>query len=230
MKIILSTLLLAVVLFAGAVFYFFKPAGLGISYTNGDLKSIQSKLKVRFESLPNDAKTDKKLIVFGAHPVETSFTSQELTAAVDNRHNQYVYFPFHNVQIRVNTDGSVEGTATVNYNDTVNYLLVLGVSYQDIIKAAAKFKVPNINIPVYLKASGSILNNLGHINIHSVKIANISIPENLVKQYGPGINDLVESVIRERQPSYNIEKLEVKDSKVYFKGTSPDVEMAARKL
>ena len=231
MRIILYLFFLVAVLFIGAVFYFFKPAGLCITYTQENLKSVYSKLNVKFEPLsPDLIKKGKTLIVAGAHPVDVSFSSEELTAAVDNRRKNYVYFPFRNVQIRINSDGTVEGAATVNFNDAANYLVALCVSYEDIVKAAAKFKVPNVNIQIYLKANGSILNNLGHINIQAAKIANIPVPQNLVNQYGPGVNDLVESVIKDRQPSYNIEKLEVVDGKVHFKGTSPDKEQAARSL
>lgn len=231
MRLIISLLLLFTIVFVGFVFYFSRPKNLGIKYTQEDLKSIYSKLNVKFEPLSKDVlKTGKTLIVAGSHPVDESFTSQELSAVIDNRYKQYVYFPFRNVQIKVNSDGSVEGSATITYNDAVNYLVALGVSYQDIVKAAAKFKVPKVSFPVYLKASGSILNNLGHIKIESANIANIPIPQNLVDQYGPSINDLVEDVIKERQPSYNIEKLEVVKGKVHFKGSSPDVEQAARSL
>lgn len=228
MRFIFSLLFLIVLIAAGSYFYFLRPQNLGIVYSQKDLNLANEKLKVRFEALSKDLKTDKTIIVAGAHPVDQSFTSEELTALVDNRHKQYIYFPFRNVQIRVNKDGTVEGTATVTYNDAVNYLVALGVSYQDIVKAAAKFQVPKIGFPVYLKAKGSIINNLGHIKIESAKIANVPIPQNLVDQYGPGVNDLAQSVIKERQPSYNIETLKAIDGKVYFKGTSPDVEMAAR--
>ncbi len=231
MRFIISLLLLFAIVFVGFVFYFSKPKNLGIKYTQEDLKSIHSRLNVKFEPLSKDvSKTGKTLIVAGSHQVDEYFTSQELTAAVDNRNKQYVYFPFNNVQIRVNADGSIEGSATVTYNDAVNYLVALGVSYQDIIKAAAKFNVPKVGFPVYLKASGSIVNNLGHIKIHSANIANIPVPQNFVDQYGPGVNDLIEDVIKDRQPSYNIEKLEIIEGKVHFKGTSPDIEQAVRSL
>lgn len=230
MKFILSFLVIFAFLVGGAFFYLTRPKDLGIKYTEKDLKSIYSKLNVKFESLPTNSGTGKTLIVSGAHPVDQYFTSQELTAGADNRQKQYAYFPFKNVQIRINSDGSVEGSAVVTYNDAVNYLMALGVSSGDIAEAAAKFKVPKANLPVYLKASGSITNNASNITISSATIANIPVPQDLVNQYGPSINDLVESVIEERRPSYNIEKLEVVNGKVHFKGTSPDVEQAARSL
>ncbi len=230
MKFLLSLILIIAALAAGAFFFLRQPKDLGITYTQADLKSIYGKLNVVFEPLPSNAGTEKTLIVSGAHPVDTTFSSQELTAGADNRRKNYIYFPFRSVQIRVNPDGSVEGSATVNYHDAVNYLVALGVSYQDVVKAAAKFKVPDVNLPVYLKATGAVTNNLSKITIQSATIANIPVPQGLVNQYGPGVNDLVESVIKDRQPSYNIEKLEIVDGKVHFKGTAPDKEQAARSL
>jgi hypothetical protein len=226
MKVLLSFLLIVIILVAGSFFFLTRPKNLGITYTPANLKSISEKLKVDYESLSASAGTEKTLIASGAHPVDATFSSEELTAGADNRRKNYVYFPFHNVQIRVNADGSIEGTATVNYQDAVNYLMALGVSSRDITEAAAKFKVPHINLPVYLKASGSITNNVGAISIQAATIANIPVPQGLVNQYGPGINGLVESVIKERQPSYNVEKLEVVSGQVHFKGTSPDKEQA----
>lgn len=228
MKTVLAIFLIVVILFSAGVLYMSQPKYLGVKYSDADLKSSYEKLKVTYEPLPSDAPKGKTLMVSGSHPVDQSFSSEELTALADNRKKNYAYFPFRKVQIRVNPEGSVEGAATVNYQSAVNYLLALGVSNKDITEAAAKFKVPNANLPVYLKVSGSVVNNLGHITVQSASIANIPVPQNLVNKYGPGINNLVESVIRDRQPSYNIEKLEVTDGKVHFKGTSPDVEMAVR--
>lgn len=228
MKKLLFIIIILIVLLAAAGWYLLKPKALGVSYTQKDLDSIKQKVGVTFAPLPIDQATTKAIIVSGAHPVDQSFSSAELTAAVDNRHNDYAYFPFRNAQIRVNQDGTVEGSATINYQDAVNYLLTLGVSQKDITDGAAKFKIPNTNLPVYLKASGAIINNNSQISFSAASIANISVPEDLIKQFQPAINSLIESVIKSRQPSYNIEKLEVVNGAVHFKGTSPDVEMAAK--
>ena len=230
MKKFLLVLILFAALLAAAGWYLLKPKALGISYTQKDLDSIKQKVTVTFAPLPADAPATKTIIVSGAHPVDQTFTSAELTAAVDNRHNDYAYFPFRNVQIRVNPDGSVEGSGTINYQDAVNYLLTLGVSQKDITEGAAKFKIPNANLPVYLKASGAIINNDSQINFVTASIANINVPENLIKEFQPAVNGLIESVIKSRQPSYHIEKLEVVNGQIHFAGTAPDLEMAAKSV
>lgn len=230
MKIVLSVLLLVGALFVAAVVLLSKPKFLGVRYTDADLKSIYNKVNVKFEPLDQAKNGGKTLVVSGSHPVDTTFSSEELTAGADNRSRNYAYFPFRNLQIRINGDGSVEGSATVGFSDAVNYLVALGVSYSDIMKGAQKFKIPNATLPVYLKVKGAVENNQSNITVMGAEISRIPIPAGLVNRYGPQINDLVEQVIRERQPSYNIEKLEVAGGKVHFKGTAPDIEQAVKSL
>src|SRR3989338_8766447 len=193
MKKLFIILIIIFVLIGGGIFYLLQPKSLGISYTPEDLTSFKNKINVTYEPLPTDTPLGRTLIVSGNHPVDKSFNSQELTAAVDNRHRIYSYFQFRKVQIRINSDGSVEGSATVNYEDAVNYLLSLGVSSADISEGTNKFKIPNTNLPVYLKVSGSVINNKSQIDIQQAQIANISVPKNLIDEYGPGLNGLIES-------------------------------------
>lgn len=181
-----------------------------------------SKVNVTFEPLPAGAPAGKSLIVSGSHPVDQTFSSEELTAAADNRSSQYAYFPFRHVQIKVGADGSVEGSAVVNYSDAVRYLAALGVSSQDIAEGAKKFNIPNASLPVYLKVSGSIANNKSSITVHQAQIARINIPENLINEYAPAPNGLIDSIIKTRQPSYNIQKLGVENGNIHFVGTAPD--------
>lgn len=226
MKKIFIILIIIFVLAGTGIFYLLRPRTLGVSFTAQDLTSFKNKINVTYQSLPTDTPLGRALIASGSHPVDQSFSSEEISAAADNRSEVYAYFPFHNIQIRVNNDGSVEGSATVNYKDAVNYLMSLGASSEDISKAAQKFKIPNADLPVYLKVSGEVENNVSRIDVLDAKIANIGVPQGLMDEYGPGLNELVEEVIKDRQPSYNIQKLEVVDGKVRFKGSSPDIEQA----
>lgn len=230
MKKLFFAVILFLALLAAAGWYLLKPKALGVSYTQKDLEQIKQKVAVTFAPLPADQAATKTIIVSGTHPVDQSFSSAELTAAVDNRHNDYAYFPFRNVQIRVNQDGTVEGSGTINYQDAANYLLTLGISQKDITEGTAKFKIPNASLPVYLKASGAIINNDSQVNFAAASIANISVPENLIKEFQPAVNSLIESVIKSRQPSYNIAKLEVINGQIHFAGTAPDLEMAAKSI
>lgn len=224
MKKLLVIFLAIIVLAVGGIIYLLQPKSLGIRYTAEDLQSFNDKIKVRSEALPTNTPLGSTLVAIGAHPVDQTFTSQEVTAAADNRKKVYVYFPFTKVQIRVNADGTVDGSATVRLKDGINYLLSIGVSNEDIQEGISKFKIPNAAIPVSLKVSGNVINNQSQISVHQAQIAGIGVPQNLIDQYAPGLNTLVEKIIKDRSPSYSIEKLEVTDGKVRFKGTSPDTE------
>lgn len=228
MKKLLVLFLILLVLAVGAIFYLLRPKTLGVTYTPQDLESINKKLGVAFETLPTDAPKEKTLVFTGSHKVDTLLSSEELTAVADKRHEQFPLFPFRNVQIRVNPDGSVEGSGTINYKDALNYLVALGVSPSDVARGAEKFKIPNTNIPVYLKVTGSIVNNESTISVSSAKAAGISVPENLLNEYAPALNVFIESILKERSPNYNIESLKVVGNKIQFKGSSPDLEQAAR--
>ena len=55
-----------------------------------------------------------------------------------------------------------------------------------------------ISLAVYLKVSGNIENNVSNIKVTDAKIANIPVGQDLINEYGPGLNELVESVIQNR--------------------------------
>lgn len=230
MKKILFVLLGIIVLVGAGIFYLLQPKNLGISYAATDLASSYKKVGVAFEPLPAGSPPGKSLIVSGSHPVDQTFSSEELSAAADNRSREYAYFPFRHLQIRVNADNSVEGSAIVSYADAVRYLVALGVSPEDIAEGAKKFNIPNASLPVYLKVSGSVANNKSSISVHQAQIAHINIPQNLVNNYAPALNGLIDSVIKSRQPSYNIQTLTVAGGTVHFVGTAPDKEQAVKSL
>ena len=210
-----------------AIWWLLQPTNLGVTYAAADREAFYQKLGIVFEALPKSE--SKTLVLSGTHRVDQTFTSAELSAAADNRSRQYAYFPFRNVQIRVNTDGTVEGSGTVRYTDAVRYLVALGVSSSDIEEAAKKFNIPAVDIPVYLKASGDITQNTSNITIHEAKIARISVPANLVQEYAPAINPLIDMIIKSRPPT-SIEKLEVTNGAVRVVGTAPNIERAVQRL
>src|SRR3990167_5736084 len=123
-----------------AVFGSNQPKKLGITYTQKDKKSADEKLGVKYSQLSAEEK-EKGLVLKGSHPVDKSLTSQELTALADTRQKQFALFPFKKVQIRINTDNTIEGSAILEFNTDLNYLLTLGVPLEQINQAVDKFKI-----------------------------------------------------------------------------------------
>ena len=205
-----------------------KPKDLGIKYSDSDKTTAVEKLQVKFSQLSPNAK-EKGLVLKGFHPVDKTFSSQELTALADTRQKQFGLFPFKNAQIKINKDGTAEGSAVLEFNTAVDFLQDLGVSLKQINQAVDKFKILKGEIPVYLKVSGDVSNNVSNIAVKSVEISKIRVPQPLVNLYGPNLNNLVEDVIAKRKPHYGIKSLKIEDGKVHFNGTSPDEEFARGK-
>ncbi|OGK12632.1 hypothetical protein A3C98_00875 [Candidatus Roizmanbacteria bacterium RIFCSPHIGHO2_02_FULL_37_15] len=211
-----------------AVFGSNQPKKLGITYTQKDKKSADEKLGVKYSQLSAEEK-EKGLVLKGSHPVDKSLTSQELTALADTRQKQFALFPFKKVQIRVNPDGTVEGSGILEFNTALNFLQTLEVPLGEVNKAIDKFKILRGELPVYLKVSGEVVNNISNLAVKSAEIARIPIPQALVSQYGPSLNSLVEDIVSKRQPNYEIRSLKVESGQVHFVGSSPDEEWARGK-
>lgn len=205
-----------------------KPKDLGIKYNDQTKKSAVSKLDVVFEQLPKSS-TNKSLELTGSHAVDQVFSSEELTALADTRQSQYKYFPFKQVQIRVNSDGSVEGSAILEFNTALSYLQTMGVSIEQVNTAVDKLKIIRGNLPVYLKGFGEVINNESRITIQSAQIARINVPQGYINTYGPAVNTLVDKVISSRRPNYDVQSLKVENGKIHFVGSSPDKEYAIGK-
>lgn len=214
--------------FLSAVFGTNKPKDLGIKYSDSDKTAAVEKLQVKYSQLSPNAK-EKGLILKGFHPVDKTFSSQELTALADTRQKQFGLFPFKNVQIKINKDGTVEGSAVLEFNTAVDFLQDLGVSLKQINQAVEKFRILKGEIPVYLKVSGDVSNNVSNIAVKSVEISKIRVPQPLVNLYGQNLNNLVEDILAKRKPHYDIKSLKIEDGQVHFAGTSPDEEWARGK-
>src|SRR3989344_9055894 len=206
-----------------------KPKNLGIKYTLEDKKTAVEKLGIKYDQLSAKETAEKGLVLKGSHPVDKSLTSQELTALADTRQKQFALFPFKKVQIRVNPDGTVEGSGILEFNTALNFLQTLEVPLGEVNKAIDKFKILRGELPVYLKVSGEVVNNISNLAVKSAEIARIPIPQALVSQYGPSLNSLVEDIVSQRKPHYDIKSLKVEEGKIHFVGSSPDEECARGK-
>lgn len=205
-----------------------KPKDLGVKYSVEDKTNAVEKLAVKYGQLSSGA-AEKGLVLKGFHPVDKTFTSSELTALADTRQKQFSLFPFKNVQIKINQNGTAEGSGVLEFNTAVDFLQGLGVSLGQINQAVDKLKILRGEIPVYLKVSGDVSNNVSNISVKSAEISKIKVPQTLINLYGPRINDLVEEIVSQRKPHYDIKSLKVEDGKVHFVGNSPDEEWAKGK-
>lgn len=198
-----------------------KPKDLGIKYSQDAFDSGHEKSGVRLESLDEIKVKGETIVQIGKHLVKDSFTSEEVTAAAQNR--KWVDYPFRQTQVRFNQDGTTEASGIIKFSRLFNYLTAIGVSSSDIEKGMDKFKIPKMDLPFYIKISGSVTDNMVQCNIHRFEIGKIPIPMQFITSYTPVVNRFLEDGIR-RSPSYYVDSLSFHDGQVYFDGALPDIE------
>lgn len=83
-----------------------KPRDLGVIYTEADRLSGRAKSQMEYVSLANADTTPGGFQTLGSRPVTAELTSAEITAIMNNK--PWKYYPYKNVQLKFNADGSAE--------------------------------------------------------------------------------------------------------------------------
>lgn len=199
-----------------------KPKDLGIKYSQAAYDSGYRKSSVKVEAITKPVSPKESIATIGSHPVKDSFTSEEVTAAAQNRN--WIYWPFNQIQVRFNQDGTGEASGLINITKIFPYLSSLGVSAADVEKAMAKFNLPKTNLVFYIKVSGSVKDNQVDCKISRFEIGRIPIPMNYITQYTPAVNNFLEKNVLGNRPGYNIKSMTIADGKLLYDGTLPDIE------
>jgi hypothetical protein len=102
-----------------------KPRDLGITYTEADRQSARDKSQVEYQALPDNTPDELSLQRIGSRPVTASFTSAEITALMNDR--PYKYWPYEDVQMKFNADGSVEVSGSLIKDRVPGYAAAIGI-------------------------------------------------------------------------------------------------------
>lgn len=188
MKIFLGIIfvtIITVILFLGylgfvpgvsAIFGSSKPRDLGVKYTEADRASGRAKSQLEYGELPAGTPDEISLQRIGSRPVTTAFTSSEITALMNDR--PFKYWPYKNVQMKFNADGSAEVSGQLIKSRLPGYMASIGIS-----KTVADKVVQYLpsNTVFYVKGKASLTNN--HVSLldpSKVEIGRMSIPINLL--------------------------------------------------
>jgi len=203
-----------------------KPKDLGIIITPEDSKKAQEKSGVRLIELPKDTSIANSYLLEGQRSASFSFDSKEGTAIINNR--PWKYYPFSNLQLRINPDGTAEISGMVNMNLFMNYAQALGYSTTDIDKALDEYHIPKINMPFYAKGSAGIIENKVFFNVTSLEAGRIPVPSSILSSNKGRIESFVQDVVN-KQKGFSAKKLVVENGKIVFDGTLPEKESVVYK-
>lgn len=188
MKIFLGFILaviIAIVLFLGylgfipgvsAIFGSNKPRDLGIKYTEADRVSGKAKSQIEDETLPANTPDEQSLQRIGSRPVTTSFSSAEITALMNDR--PFKYWPYKNVQMKFNADGSAEVSGQLVKSRLPGYMASIGIS-KTVADKVVQY-MPS-NTVFYVKGKAALTDNqVSILDPSKVEIGRMSLPLNLL--------------------------------------------------
>ncbi len=197
-----------------------KPKDLGLTATREQADAAQKKTSVAVNTLPSDAPIAGSIRYEGSIPKTYELDSSELTALALS-HARYKYFPFRNIQIRINADNSVEVSAVADTMKAFSYATAIGFAAADLEKAMNEYKIPRTSIPVYVKGSGSVSNGKVALSLMSGEVAGIPVPMNLVNDKKSEIISILETGIRKTN-GLVAKSITFSDGKVHFDGAVPE--------
>ncbi len=198
-----------------------QPRNLGIDITKVDVKKVQQKIGITTITAKATDTTTKMLKFEGQKNANYSLTNEELSALLNN--SPWQYYPFSNVQVKVAKDGTVEASGIFNAQKVFGLAKELGLDVAAAETAMENYKISTINAPVYLKGSGSIENGTVTLNISSVELGRLPLPQNIIEQATPKLTELSELVIK-MFPGFSVKSLTFENEKMLFNGTIPQTE------
>jgi len=203
-----------------------RPKDLGQQITLEDSLAAQEKTGVQLVKLPSDTPIGNSFILEGSRPIELTFTSKEATGIINNR--PWKYYPFSDLQLRINPDGTIETSGVVNMDLFMSYANSLGYSTEDINKVMEQYHIPKMNMPFYLKGSGSIVDDRVDIHVQSLHAGQIPVPQSILVANTERINEFTQDCVA-RLNGFSAKKLAVENKKIVFDGTLPEKESVVYK-
>jgi hypothetical protein len=203
-----------------------KPKDFGIKITPADTTKAQEKSGVVLVELPKDTPIANSYILEGQRAASFTYDSTEATAIINNR--PWKYYPFSNLQLRLNSDGSAEISGMVNMTTFMDYANSLGYATGDVEKALNDYHIPKINMPFYAKGSAGIIDNKVFFNVTAFEAGRVPVPSSILSSNKGRIESFAQDVVG-RQKGFSAKKLVVENGKIVFDGTLPEKESVVYK-
>ena len=227
-----------------ALFGATKPRDLGVTYTEEDKNSAIKKSGATYGELPSSTSDGSSIQFVGSHEINTSWSSAEMTALLNDR--PWKYWPISDVQLRINSDNTAEMSGIVNADKLRGYGAGIGVPGAVVDRVSILPK----EAAFYLKGSGSLAgNNIDNFDITSAQLGRLSIPTSVLLSYQKIVDRAyAEDVVSELSKysgkkgaivdfingrlswvsGFFAKKAGFSEGKVYFEGSLPDEELTVR--
>ena len=232
--ILLLIIVIGIVLFLGYLGFipglstFFgsdKPRDLGIKYTQTDYDLAMQKNKVGISVINFAPSAQASLIWQGTNQVSNSWRAQEVMATINKNSSDWKFFPIKDVQLKINSDGSVEASGILSVDKLKGYAEATKISQGDInsiSKILDDYKIPRNPVPFYIKGSLSVKNNNVNVEVPKLEIGRLPIPQSLYESAKSSFEGFAKQQLDGGgYGNLYIKSLDFNNGKMNFDGTLP---------
>jgi len=223
-------IVVCILVFLGLVGLFIAGYFLGnvpvVSKLLGANKSVQLGVKISTDSAYQGLKdlkmptTAQELTAISKNQqtyktVKTTLTQEEVSSllALGNIPD----FPLKLTQVKFNPDGTIESSGVMDIAELKIFLKKNGIA-NDVIEQINNYVKVDGKVNYYAKGTCKIDNNKVTMNLSSVQIGKISLPDSLIGSSGQVGNYISNSLVKE---GYNVRKMAVSNGKLELDADRP---------
>jgi hypothetical protein len=175
---------------------------LGVSYTTADYDFARSKLGFTLNTSSPDVFPADSITVGGFKPLTATLTSAELTALVNKLTDTWKYFPLENVQIRINSDGSLEIQSTLLLNRFEGFAQAIKMSESTLSKIRPVLAIIQTNPSFYMKCSFTIKDGVAQSTFSQIQIGKVDMGVSDIAVMQTSFNSFLENIAQAPKGSF----------------------------
>lgn len=152
--------------------------------------------------------------------LDVSLSSQDITSIMATWEQRDRHFPLHDVQVRLNADGTGEASGYLRIGTAITLAQNLGYSDADIAKGKEYIKYVSGDLPFYVKGTGGMTNNTLSINPTTFQLGRVNVPDSITAPAARVVGDMIKRRI-EQIGGANIRRADFPDGAFRLIGTVP---------
>lgn len=197
-----------------------KPKDLGVKYTKAHYDQFSIKLNGDIVPVTTSVNPAESITYSGKIDVNKDFSQEEISSRLN--YSRWKYMPIKNVQVRINTDGSLEFSANIVMDRVAGFIEREGMgkwSMEDVSKGMNFIKLVKVNPPIYAKLKTNVSNNQPSGNIEAITVGKFNVPLDTVNANETAIS--LFRAITSKASSFYAKSVTFSEGKMYFEGTLP---------
>ena len=195
------------------------PRNLGVSYTDSDLNSANTKTMIIINEL-SDTVPDSDSIAFSQiQETSNTLTSSEVTALMNYHSDEWRNYPVEKIQVRIGSSGDVELSCVIRKDRLKGFADAMG--YPEDIRAQVRpyINLVPVNPALYLEGSVEVDNGVVYLSLSKAELGRLSLPANYLSEGSMGLEAFFQDILD--RPEIGLSNVSFSNGDVYFEGIYP---------